>query len=195
MHNALKRNLYFVRERVGMFKAVNEYDILDPETQELVMNTHEEIGLISKIFRLTDYKTLTPFNVILKDLQGNQIVRVHRGATFLRSTVTVFDENDNPVGKFRQKLFTIGAKMKLLDMNDTELGLLKGSIVGWDFTFSTIDGLELATITKKWAGVGKEMFTTADNYMLEVNGAVQLDNPVRMLILGAVICIDMVFKE
>jgi uncharacterized protein YxjI len=54
---------------------------------------------------------------------------------------------------------------------------------------------ELAKVSKKWAGLGKELFTSADNYMLEISDQVPPDNPVRQLILGAVMCIDMVLKE
>jgi hypothetical protein len=39
------------------------------------------------------------------------------------------------------------------------------------------------------------MFTSADNYMLEINEVVPKDDPLRILILSAVICIDMVLKE
>lgn len=39
------------------------------------------------------------------------------------------------------------------------------------------------------------MFTTADNYMLSINDEVPENDPLRMLILSAVICIDMVLKE
>tara|TARA_B100000795_G_C22638448_1_gene375470 strand:+ start:602 stop:742 length:141 start_codon:yes stop_codon:yes gene_type:complete len=45
------------------------------------------------------------------------------------------------------------------------------------------------------AGLGKEMFTTSDNYMLEINESGPKDDPLRTLILGAVICVDMVLKE
>jgi uncharacterized protein YxjI len=55
--------------------------------------------------------------------------------------------------------------------------------------------VELAKVSKKWAGLGKEMFTTADNYMLEISGKVEQNNPLRILILAAVMCIDMVLKE
>ena len=34
MHPALNRNLFFVKEHVGMFKAANNFDVLDPETGE-----------------------------------------------------------------------------------------------------------------------------------------------------------------
>jgi len=54
---------------------------------------------------------------------------------------------------------------------------------------------ELAHVSKKWSGLGKEMFTSADNYMLEVSDGAPPDAPVRLLVLAAVMCIDMVLKE
>ena len=57
------------------------------------------------------------------------------------------------------------------------------------------DENELAHVTKKWSGIGKELFTSADNYVLEISDSVPTDNPMRQLILGAVMCIDMVLKE
>ena len=54
---------------------------------------------------------------------------------------------------------------------------------------------ELAQVSKKWSGIGKELFTSADNYVLEMSDSVPTDNPVRQLILAAVMCIDMVLKE
>ena len=41
----------------------------------------------------------------------------------------------------------------------------------------------------------KELFTSADNYMLEISDSVPPGHPLRALILGAVMCIDMVLKE
>ena len=54
---------------------------------------------------------------------------------------------------------------------------------------------ELAKVSKQWAGIGKEFFTSADNYVLSIDGSIPKDNPVRKLILAAVMCIDMVLKE
>jgi uncharacterized protein YxjI len=39
------------------------------------------------------------------------------------------------------------------------------------------------------------MFTSADNYVLEINPKVPADDNIRKLILAAVMCIDMVLKE
>ena len=44
-------------------------------------------------------------------------------------------------------------------------------------------------------GVGKELFTTADNYAIIIADSVKENDPVRVLIFGAVMSIDMVLKE
>ena len=43
--------------------------------------------------------------------------------------------------------------------------------------------------------MGKELFTSADNYVLEISNTVPSGSGVRKLILAAVLCIDMVLKE
>ena len=55
--------------------------------------------------------------------------------------------------------------------------------------------MEMAQVSKKWAGLGKEMFTSADNYVLSISDTVPADNDLRLLIVAAVMCIDMVLKE
>ncbi len=83
----------------------------------------------------------------------------------------------------------------MLDANERALCMLKGKWTSWDFKFVSNDGKEFATVTKKWSGIGKELFTSADNYILQISPQVPPDNPLRMLIMAAVMCIDLVLKE
>lgn len=195
MNSILNRNLFFIKEHVGMFKAANNYDIYNPENKEMIMSCREEkLNFLTKLLRFTDYKRMTPFNVVLKTPSGEKILTVKRGISIILSTVEVFDENDNLVGKFKQKFFSIGGKFNILDPNENILCKLKGKWTSWDFKFVK-DNNEYGYVSKKWAGLGKEMFTSADNYMLEINDTVPKDNPLRILIFAAVVCIDMVLKE
>ena len=68
-------------------------------------------------------------------------------------------------------------------------------LLGWDFKFISADNKEFAIVTKKWAGFGKEFFTSADNYVLQIDQQVPENHPLRQLILSAVMCIDFVLKE
>jgi uncharacterized protein YxjI len=195
MNPVLKQNLFFVKEHVGMFKAANNFDVYQPDTQQMIMTCREEnLGFFTKLLRFTDYKTLTPFNLVIADMNGRQVVRVTRGVSFFRSKVQVLDENGMLIGMFRQRMLSIGGKFDVFDQNGNQLCTLKGKWHGWDFTFAD-ENREYASVNKKWAGLGREMFTSADNYILSIEPSLADKHPLRPLILAAVMCIDFVLKE
>jgi uncharacterized protein YxjI len=195
MNEILARNIYFVKEHVGIFKAANNYDIHDPGTGQIIMECREEhLGFFTKMLRFTDFKRMTPFDVQIRTPDGRQVVRVKRGASIFLSKVEVLDENNQYIGGFKQKFFSIGGAFTVLDANEQPVCELNGKWTGWDFRFLSGE-VELAHVTKKWAGLGKELFTSADNYVLEISQSVPADSVARQLILAAVMCIDMVLKE
>jgi uncharacterized protein YxjI len=195
MNPILSQNLFLVKEHVGMFKASNNYDIYNPESNQIIMNCRENnLGFFTKILRFTDYKRATPFNVEITTASGEKLISVKRGIAIFRSTVEIFDEKDRLIGTFKQKFFSIGGKFEILDKNEKPVATLQGKWTGWDFKFSH-ENKQLAQVSKKWAGMGKEFFTSADNYVLQIEEAVPADSSLRQLILAAVMCIDMVLKE
>lgn len=195
MHTTLTRDVFFVREHVGIFKAANEFDILDPATGQTILHCREpNLGGFTKLLRFTDWKRSTPFEVVVTTPAGERVLTVKRGVTFFRSEVDVLEGAGHKVGGFRQRMLSIGGKFEVQDRAGAVLCMLEGSWTGWEFRF-TKDGRELAQVTKKWSGIGKELFTSADNYVLSISPDVPKDSPLRMLILGAVLVVDMVLKE
>jgi uncharacterized protein YxjI len=195
MHILLKQNLFFIKEQIGVFKAANNYDIFDPANNQMIMTCREpSLGFFTKLLRFSDYKRMTPFEIEIRSASGEKILTVKRGVSFILSTVEVLDEKDKLVGRFKQKFFSIGGKFDVLYPNDSVMCTLQGKWTSWNFKFIQ-NGTELAEVSKKWAGIGKELFTTADNYMLSINDSARKDDNVRLLILAAVMCIDMVLKE
>jgi uncharacterized protein YxjI len=196
MNSVLNKNLFFVKEHVAMFKAANSFDIYDPETQQIIMECREEnLGFFTKLFRFSDYKRMTPFDIDIKTTSGQKILTVKRGVSFFLSNVEVLDDKGMLIGKFKQKFFSIGGKFEVLDASERSLCVLKGKWTSWDFKFVSADNKEFATVTKKWAGFGKEFFTSADNYVLQISNDVPENHSLRQLILAAVMCIDLVLKE
>jgi len=195
MHPLLNKNLFLVKEHVGMFKAANNFDIYDPINNEMIMHCREKnLGFFTKMFRFTDYKRMTPFHIEIMDMSGAKILTIKRGVSLFLSKVEVFDEHETLIGRFKQKFFSIGGKFDIVDSNNQVICHLKGKWTSWNFSFR-IKNEEFAQVSKKWAGIGREFFTTADNYMLEIKDIAPQNNPVRLLILAAVMCIDMVLKE
>jgi len=195
MSDIINKNLFLVKEHVGMFKAANNFDIYDPASGEVIMECREPtLGFFTKLLRFTDYKRMTPFDIQIRTPDGQRIVRIQRGVSIFLSKVIISDHNNNTIGGFAQKLLSIGGKFDVLDKDDQMICQLEGKWTGWDFYFKN-NGKEFAHVSKKWAGLGKEMFTSADNYMLEIANDVPENDDVRKLILAAVMCIDMVLKE
>lgn len=188
-------NTFLVKEHVGLFKAASNYDIYDPATgQQLLACREPRLGLLTRLFRFTDYRRMTPFDAEVRTSTGELALQVSRGVSIFLSTVEVKDGLGMLLGKFEQKLFSIGGAFDVKDATGRAVASLKGNWVGWDFRFES-GGREIARVTKKWAGVGKELFTSADNYVLEISPTVAASDPVRPLILAAVLCIDLVLKE
>ena len=198
MKKNLQKNIFLFKEHLGMFKASNNYDIYDPKTKEIILHCREKnLNPVYKIVRmfLTDFKSMTPFEIDIRGLDGKRIIKVKKGLSLILSKIEVFDENDKLIGLFKQKLFpNLYPKFEMFDEKENLVSMLKGNLIGWNFEFLK-DENTIAIVTKKWSGIGKEMFTSADNYILEIKDAVDKADPLRLLIFAAVICIDMVFKE
>ena len=195
MHALFSRNQFFVKEHVGILKAANSYDIFDLQSQQPLLECREpNLGFFTKLFRFTKYKTQTPFDIELRDAGQGLVLRLKRGVSIFRSTVQVFDGNDVLLGRFRQRLLSLGGKLDLLDANDQVVCTVQGKLTSFEYKFLR-DGQQIALVTKQWMGLGRELFTSADNYVINIEPTVPATDEVRHLILAAALTIDMVFAE
>ncbi|NJM26996.1 MAG: RNAase, partial [Bacteroidia bacterium] len=102
MHPILNKNLFFVKEHVGFFKAANNFDIYDPDSQQIILECREErLGFFTKLFRFSDYKRMTPFEIDIKTPSGERVLTVKRGVSFFLSKVQVLDEKNALIGTFK----------------------------------------------------------------------------------------------
>ncbi len=112
----INKNLFLVKEHLGLFKAANNFDIFDPENGDLIMECREpSLGLITKLLRFTDFKRMTPFDVQIRTPDGKRIVRIKRGISFFLSNVEVRDESNNFIGSFKQRFLSIGGRFDVFD--------------------------------------------------------------------------------
>ncbi len=99
MHPSINKNLFLVKEHVKIFKAANSFDIIDPDTKQIVLQCREEgLGFFTKMFRFTDYKRMTPFNMEIKTPEGQKILTVRRGVSIFLSNVEVLRREISSVG-------------------------------------------------------------------------------------------------
>jgi hypothetical protein len=63
----------------------------------------------------------------------------------------------------------------------------------WNFNIQDHTGAEVARITKTWEGLAKTMFTTADNYVLQIHRPLQ--DPLLSLVVSAALGVDTALKQ
>ncbi len=188
----LDRHLVFVREHVGMFKLSGAYDLLDPENGQPVGIAQEVLPGWVKFLRLLVKKQGLPTRVEVAPAAGQPAVLVlRRGFTFLRARVEVLDGAGTQLGTLRAKLLSLGGGFHVFSADGQPFAEVKGDWKGWNFKLLDLNGGEMGTVTKKWGGLGRELFTSADNYVIEVKET----SSGNALLLAAALAIDLVFKE
>ena len=192
----LNRNQYFIKERVAFLKLTDIYDIFDPQTQTQIGQAREEVSGLIKFLRLLINKSLMPTCISVYEGPGEnptkRLFSIKRGMTFLRPKIVIHDSSGASLGFLKSKMLSLGGAFRVFTADGTEVALLKGDWKGWNFRFLSGE-TELGVVTKKWAGLGKEMFTSADNYMISINGKPSPE--MSILLLASGLAIDTVLKE
>ncbi|MGC4074387.1 MAG: phospholipid scramblase-related protein [Nibricoccus sp.] len=188
----LDRRTIFVSEHVGLLKLTGAYDLLDPQTKEKIGIAQEKISGWQKFLRLLVKKAMLPTRVEIAVAEGQPALLVlTRGFTFFRSKVLVLDGAGTQIGYLRSKFFSLGGGFHVFSTDDQKFAEVKGDWKGWNFRLVDVTGREMGIVTKKWAGIGKEFFTNADQYVIEVKES----GSSNALVLAAALAIDIVFKE
>jgi len=193
----LNRTTYLIRERVGFLKLTDRYDILDPVTNTPLGFAAEQIRTFFKFLRLIGFSHQTlPTTIVIRENETTRpVITIQRGFSFVRSKVTVFDEYNTEVGYFLSKVFSLGGGFTVHEPGGARVADVTGNWVGWDFRMTDNNGRELGVVNKKFDGAMKELFTSADNYLISLDPSLSANPSLAALLLAAGLAIDIVFKE
>ncbi len=192
MPHLLDYRRLFVREHVAVIKLTDTYDLLDPDTKAVVGIAQEKVSGLVKFLRLLIDKSLMPTRVeIATGANQPPLLVLRRNVGFLRKKVTVADGNGVQLGFFKSKILSLGGGFLVYSPDGQQFADVKGDWKGWNFRFLDASGQEMGLVTKKWSGLGKELFTSADNYMVEIKEGTSNN----ALLIAAAIAIDTVLKE
>ncbi len=191
----LEADKFMVKEKVKFFKTHQTYDIFDYDTQEHLGTAEETISGLVKTLRWFISKQLMPTTVQVRDHDGALVFTIRRGSFFFRARVEVLNADGELIGYFKSKIISIGGGFWVYDKTDKQFAEVKGNFIGFKYRILTPDGAELGKVSKEWGGAVKELFTSADTYMVDVADDLT-DQPVaKMLVLAAALSIDIIFKS
>lgn len=187
---------FLVREQVAVLRMTDIYDILDPETGKQVGIAEEVRGTIATLLSMIVNKNFLVRSIEIREHpEGALVFTMRKPATFFQPKVEVYDAQGERIGYFVSKLFSFGGGFNVYDNRDRVIAEIQGKWTGWDFTFVTPEGHEMGRVTKKWAGMLKQLFTSADNYVVSIADDLA-DQPIaKMLLLAAALAIDIVYYD
>jgi uncharacterized protein YxjI len=187
------RKAFLVKERVGFLKLSDTYDIFDPSTGAQIGIAREQVGPLLHVLRLLINKRLLPTVVEVREREAGPVVLTIRRSAL--SQVTVQGRTGGELGRFKAKLFALRAGFRVFDKSERQVAEIKGDWKGWNFRFLNADGTEIGKVTKQWAGLGKELFTSADNYVIALDERLPMAPDAAALLLAAGLAIDTVYNE
>jgi uncharacterized protein YxjI len=187
-----------VRQRVDKaevfigWERKNRY-MVDDGNERICLQAEEAGGGAGSVVLRQWLKGKRPFHLDLRDTDGSALLSVKRPFTFFLSEAEVLDEHLKPVGKVRQRWSFLRRRYTLEGPAGNVLAELFGPLLKpWTFEIQ-VGGRTQGFIRKVWAGLGKELFTKADHFTLQLGPG--LDPTLRRLCLGATFLIDYVHFE
>jgi len=191
--NFFESNTYFIDEKVGFLKFENAYQVFDDKGNNIGAVLQKLTGW-QKALRMFLAKPMLPFLLEIKDNEDQLVASITRGWTFFMSEINISDPQGKAIGIVKQKFSLFTPTFEIFDTTGKLLAEISGDWKAWNFTIKDASKNEIGTISKKWAGAMKELFTTADKYNVNIE-APDLTKDNKIAVLSAAITIDMVLKE
>lgn len=186
-------NEYFIDEKVGFLTFHNEYKVYNGAATPVGRIVQRVPGW-QKLLRLVLNKAMLPFTLEIIDNNEEVLVTIKRGWTFWMSKITILDAEGNVSGYIKQKFKLLKPRFQILNADDEQIAEITGDWKAWKFGISDTNGHAIGFISKKWAGMAKELFTTADKYHVLIKPDYAEDRN-KVNIVATAITIDMVLKE
>jgi len=128
----------------------------------------------------------------VRDARGPVLV-LTRPAKFVKSRVVVERPDGAPIGEIVQA--NVFGKIRFdLVAGGQLVGAIKAeNWRAWDFSITDAAGTEVARITKKWEGLARTLFTTADRYVVLVH--FRLPEPLASMVVASALTVDTALKQ
>jgi uncharacterized protein YxjI len=183
-----------VNQKAKLIEVSNEYAIYDQNGRQLGAVRQVGQSMAKKVIRvLTSYDQFMTHKLQVVDAGGNVLLALTRPAKVLKSRVIVQDAMGNEIGQIAQQN-AIGKIRFALESGGQQWGSINAeNWRAWNFNIQDHTGAEIARITKTWEGLAKTMFTTADNYVVQIHRPLQ--DPLRSLVVAAALGVDTALKQ
>jgi uncharacterized protein YxjI len=183
-----------VNQKAKLIELNNQYSVFDQHGRQIAAVNQVGQSAAKKALRLvSSFDQFMTHKLEVTDVQGRVLLRLTRGAKIVKSTVVVSDGDGNEIGRVVQD--NVFGKIHFsLQAGGHTYGAIKAeNWRAWNFRIEDHTGVEVARITKTFEGVAKTLFTTADNYVVQIHGVIP--QPLNSLVVASALSVDTALKQ
>jgi uncharacterized protein YxjI len=183
-----------VNQKAKLIEVTNQYSVSDADGNVIAHVNEVGQSKAKKLLRVvSSVDQFLTHKLEITDATGAVVLTLTRPAKVFKSTVIVGDATGSEIGRIVQEN-VFGRIIFGLEVGDRKIGAIKAeNWRAWDFAIENADGREVARVTKKFVGLAKAVFTTADNYVVEIHD--DLSQPLASLVVAAALSIDTALKQ
>ncbi|AXE81325.1 phospholipid scramblase-related protein [Streptomyces atratus] len=183
-----------VNQKAKLIEVTNEYSVFDQHGNTVGSVVQVGQSTLRKVLRfLTSIDQYLTHRLEIRDAYGQPQLLLTRPAKFIKSKVIVQRPDGQPVGEIVQQN-AIGKINFAIMAEGRQIGAIKAeNWRAWNFAIVDHNDAEIARITKTWEGLAKTLFTTADNYVLQIH--YQLPEPLLSLVVATALTVDTALKQ
>jgi uncharacterized protein YxjI len=183
-----------VNQKTKLIELTNEYAVFDQQGNQLgsVVEVGQS-GLKKAVRFLSSYDQFFTHRLEVRDASGQVMLQLTRPAKVFKSKVQVAYGNGTPIGEIVQE--NVFGKIHFgLMAGGQKIGSINAeNWRAWNFSIQDSNGQEVARITKTWEGFARTMFTTADNYVVQIHQ--RLQDPLRAMVVASAVTVDTALKQ
>ncbi len=191
----LSQNVLVVSQKAKLIETKNEYEVFDGSGNEIgtireleQSKTKRAVRLLSGVDQFMTHK-LGVF-----EADGQPVCTLLRPAKLMKSKIKITDAAGSDRGAILQGNVMGKKHFKLVNGEGSEIGSIDAeNWRSWDFAIHDANGAEVGRVTKKWNGILKEGYTTADTYVLQIEGEVSDD--LRLIMVASAAGLDVALKQ
>jgi len=183
-----------VNQKAKLIELNNQYGVFGQDGEQIAMvNQVGQSGMKKAMRLVSSLDQFMTHKLEITDNAGQVVMQLTRPRKVIKSTVIVENGQGGEIGRIVQQK-AIGKINFGLEANGQTLGSIKAeNWRAWNFRIEDASGTEVARISKTFEGFAKTMFTTADNYVVQIHQ--RMAEPLNSLIVASALSIDTALKQ
>ncbi|OAA19682.1 Protein of unknown function (DUF2510) [Frankia sp. EI5c] len=183
-----------VNQKTKLVELTAEYAVFNQQGTQIGSVVQVGQSALKKIVRfLWSFDQFLTHRLEVRDAAGVPQLLLTRPAKFLKSKVIVALPDGREIGRIVQQN-ALGKIRFSLEVDGASLGMMKAeNWRAWNFSIVDHTETEVARVTKTWEGLARTLFTTADNYVVQLHRP--LPQPMLSLVVASALTIDTALKQ